>query len=105
MKVPGEPILITENEGEIFFRALRGMIGAKRLYLVAFSSVTPLIYQPPHPWGASDGPEYTGGLSMQDITCNGNQKPDCNSLMPYGIITFHIPASIRDYHHMLHMDC
>jgi len=67
---------------KIFFRTLRRMIGAKRLYLAAFSSITPLIYQPLHPWGASDGPEYTGGLSMQDITCIGNQKLDCNSLMP-----------------------
>jgi len=46
--------------------------------------------------------QCTRGLSMQDITCNGNQKPDCNSLIPYGIITFYIPTSIRDYCHMLH---
>ena len=32
------------------------MIGAMRLYLAADGSVTGLIYQPPHPWGASDGP-------------------------------------------------
>jgi len=38
---------------------------------------------------------------MQDITCNGNQKPDCNYL--FDTITFYIPASIRDYYHMLHM--
>ena len=38
------------------FRASRGMIGAMRLYFVAFGSVTALIYQLPHPWGASDGP-------------------------------------------------
>ena len=30
--------------------------------------------------------QYTGGLSMQGISCNANQKPDCNSVMPYGII-------------------
>jgi len=35
--------------------------------------------------------QYIGGLSMQDITCNGNQKPDCNSLIPYGIIIFYYP--------------
>ena len=35
-KVPQEPILITENEGEKFFRALRGMIAATCLYLAAF---------------------------------------------------------------------
>jgi len=39
-----------------FFRASRGMIGATRLYLAAFGNATALIYQPPHPWGASDGP-------------------------------------------------
>jgi len=34
------------------------MIGATRLYLAAFfASVTALIHQPPHPWGASDGPD------------------------------------------------
>jgi len=50
--------MINENEGEnFFFRALRGMIGSTRLYLAAFGSVTALFYQPPHPWGASDGPE------------------------------------------------
>jgi len=55
--VPREPILISENEGEkIFSRALCGMIGTTRLYLATFGSVTALIYQPPHPWGASDGP-------------------------------------------------
>ena len=32
------------------------MIGATRLYLAAFGSITALIYQLPHPWGASDGP-------------------------------------------------
>jgi len=33
------------------------MMDATRLYLTAEGSVTALIYQPPHPWGASDGPE------------------------------------------------
>ena len=39
---------------------------------------------------------------MQRTACNANQT-DCNSVMPYGIIIFYIPASIRDYYHMLHM--
>jgi len=39
---------------------------------------------------------------MQGISCNANQKPDCNSVMSYGIITSYIHASIRDYYHMLH---
>ena len=53
-KVPREPILITENEGENFFPP-------SRLYLDldAFLSVNALIYQPPHPRGASDGPVNT----------------------------------------------
>jgi len=56
-KVPREPILITKNECEFFFlRASREMISATRLYLPAFRSVTALIYQPPYPWEASDGP-------------------------------------------------
>jgi len=40
---------------------------------------------------------------MQGISCNANQKPDYNSVMPYGIIIFYIPASRRDYYHVLHM--
>jgi len=57
-KVPREPILITENEGEkfFFFRASRGMITTTRLFLAASGRVTTLIYQPSHPWGAFDGP-------------------------------------------------
>jgi len=39
------------------------MIGAARLYPTAEGSVTTLIYQPPHPWGASDGP----GVEMLDV--------------------------------------
>jgi len=50
------------------------------------------------------------GLSVQGISCNANQKLDCNLVMPCGIIMFYIPASIRDYYHVLHtseeaMDC
>ena len=41
-KVPREPILITENEGEFFSRASRGMIGATRLYVAAKGSDTAL---------------------------------------------------------------
>jgi len=37
---------------------------------------------------------------MQGISYIANQKPDCNSVMPYGIIIFYIPASIRDYYHV-----
>ena len=48
-KVPREPILITENEGEKIY--------PRGLYVAAFRSVTALNYQPPQPWGASDGPE------------------------------------------------
>ena len=40
---------------------------------------------------------------MQGISCNASLKPDCNFVMPYGIIAFYIPASIRDYFHVLHM--
>jgi len=36
------------------------MIGTTRLYLAAFPSVTALIYQPPHPLGASNGPNIKG---------------------------------------------
>ena len=46
--------------------------------------------------------QYTGRLSMQGIKCNATQKPNCNSGIPYGIIIFYIPASIRDYYHVLH---
>jgi len=54
-KVPWEPVLITENEGEIFFpRFARN--DRRYLYFAAFGSVMALIYQPPHPWEASDGP-------------------------------------------------
>ena len=53
MKVPRERNRITENYGENFSRALRGMISTTHLYLTAFGSVTA---QPPHPWEASDGP-------------------------------------------------
>ena len=43
-KVPHEPILITENEGDFFFRASRGIIVPNtRLYVAAFASVTALI--------------------------------------------------------------
>ena len=42
-KVPREPILRTENEGEnFFFRASRGIIGATRLDVAAFGSVIAL---------------------------------------------------------------
>jgi len=54
-KVPREPILITENEGEKIFHALCGMINAMHLYVAVFRGVTALFYQPPQPWGASDG--------------------------------------------------
>ena len=50
------------------FRALHGMIGATRLYLTAFGSVTVLIYQPPHPWGASDGPAISNVWADSDLT-------------------------------------
>ena len=54
-EVPRGPILITGNEGE------------NRLYLTAFGSVNTLIYQPPHPWGASDDPELpTTGYKCMD---------------------------------------
>jgi len=43
-KVPRETILITENEGEIFFCTLRGIIILTCLYVTAFGSVTALIY-------------------------------------------------------------
>ena len=43
-------------------RAWPGMIAATRLYLAAFPSVNALIYQPPHPWGASDGPAMASPL-------------------------------------------
>ena len=33
------------------------MINVTHLDLAVFGSVTTLIYQLPHPWGASDGPE------------------------------------------------
>jgi len=56
-KVPRDPILITENEGEKYFRASRGMITTTRLYLAAFKSINALICRPAHPWGASDGPD------------------------------------------------
>ena len=39
--MPREPILITENEGEKFFRASRGLIAATRLYAAAFCSLPP----------------------------------------------------------------
>jgi len=42
-------------KAKIFFRASRGMLDDTHLYLAAFGIVTALIYQPPHPWGASDG--------------------------------------------------
>jgi len=42
-KVPREPILITENEGKNFFRALRGIIIPTSFYAAAFGSVTTLI--------------------------------------------------------------
>jgi len=32
------------------------MTNTTRLYLTAFGTVTSLIYQPPHPWGASNSP-------------------------------------------------
>jgi len=54
-KVPQEPILITENEGENENEGR--MINTTHLYLTSFSSVTALIYQPPHPWGASNSPD------------------------------------------------
>jgi len=44
------------NAKFVFPRASREMISATRLYLPAFRSVTALIYQPPYPWEASDGP-------------------------------------------------
>jgi len=34
----------------------KNVFSAMHLYLTAFSSINALIYQPPHPWGASDGP-------------------------------------------------
>jgi len=58
-KVSREPILITENEGEIFFHTLRGMNTTTQLYVAVFGSVTALIYQLPHPWGAFDGHAIT----------------------------------------------
>jgi len=39
---------------------------------------------------------------MQGIRCNANQKHDCNSVMPYGIIIFYISAGKRDYYYVLH---
>jgi len=47
--------------------------------------------------------QYTGSLSMQGVWCNANQKPDCNSVMLYGIIIFYISAGKRDYYYVLHM--
>ena len=57
-KVPREPIPITENECEIyFFRAKHGIWSALRASISLPSAASPiLIYQPPHPWGASNGP-------------------------------------------------
>ena len=57
MKVPREPILITEMKAKSFFRTLCRMITTTCLYVAAFSSITALIYQPPHPWGASNSPD------------------------------------------------
>ena len=62
-KVSREPILINENEGEKIFRASRGII--TRLYVAAFlwqRHRSDLAAQPPHPWGASDGPEYAPNI-------------------------------------------
>ena len=47
--MPWEPILITENEGEKFFPRFAWK-----------PSAASLLYQPPHPWGASDGPAQCG---------------------------------------------
>jgi len=59
MKVPQEPILITENEGEIFSHASCGMIGATHLYLTAFGPGASTLQSSscPHPLGTSDGPD------------------------------------------------
>jgi len=66
-KVPREPILITENEGEKFFPRFARNNHAPCLYLAAFQSVNALIYQPPHPWGASDGPGAHDTYSCENI--------------------------------------
>ena len=51
------------------------MIGATRLYLV-----TALIYQPPHPWGASDGPvkdlPWTARSNVDGHACYFTEAPD-----------------------------
>jgi len=36
-----------------------------RLYLAAEGSITALIYQPPHPWGASDGPDTGRSVTLK----------------------------------------
>ena len=51
--------------------------------------------------------QYTGAWACR---ASANQKPDCSSVMPFDIIIVYIPASIRDYYHVLHtgqgaMDC
>jgi len=61
-KVPQEPILIIKAKN--FSHASRGMFHDTRLYLATFASVTALIYQPPHPWVASDGPVPGRGKIM-----------------------------------------
>jgi len=67
-KVPREPILISENEGEKF----------SCLYLAAFGSVNTLIYQLPHPWRTSDGPVYT--LEKDGVWCSSCNYSNLNCL-------------------------
>ena len=61
------------------------MIGASRLYLAVFGSVTALIYQPSHPWGASDGPEVGENVDQSNHqTLGGNQyNAECTRLQSY----------------------
>ena len=46
------------------------MIDTTRLYIAAFGSVTAPIYQPPHHWGASDGPAR--GAHTLDLLLTNN---------------------------------
>jgi len=83
-KVPRQPILITENESKNFFRASRRMISTTHLYLAAFGSVTSLIYQLPHPWGASDGPGAC--VSVAPFTVPHCDRGGCVCLCECGLV-------------------
>jgi len=59
-KVLREPMctLITENEHEKKFSMQSVEWSALHTSISLPSAVSPLMYQPSHPWGASDGPAH-----------------------------------------------